>query len=154
MSMLGELIAMPLLSLAAVLSPQNLECTSYSVFMSAINFGGIVSNLLGSMLTNLLGITKNDYSNLPELILIANFVSLIPLPFLFCLNKSYFDPQIKESNVEVGVEINEKIGHMEVDNNFHVVDNTREGDGYNININQSQNKNNTHKDPREVELSN
>jgi MFS family permease len=114
MSMLGELIAMPLLSLAAVLSPQNLEGTSYSVFMSAINFGGILSNLLGSMLTNMLGITKTDYSNLPELILIANFISLLPLPFLFCLNKSYFDPQVKECNVQIKENLNQ------INNNFHV----------------------------------
>ena len=105
MSMLGELISMPLLSLAAVLSPKNYEGTSYSVFMSAINFGGILSSLLGSMLTNMLKITKSDYRNLPDLIIIANFVSLLPLPFLFCLNKSYFDPQVKHAEDKIGSDL-------------------------------------------------
>lgn len=149
MSMLGELIAMPLLSLAAVLSPQNLEGTSYSVFMSAINFGGILSNLFGSMLTNFLGITKNDFSNLPELILVANFISLIPLPFLFCLNKSYFDPEIKEFDVN----IHQKISHNE--NNFHVrLENARDENGkYHNNILENKHEN-VLDDTRGIEITN
>jgi MFS family permease len=97
LNMLGEIIGMPLLSLAAVLSPESLEATSYSVFMSAINFGGIMSNLLGSMLTSLLGISSKNYSKLPELVIISNFLSLVPLPFIICLKKSYFDPQVDEN---------------------------------------------------------
>lgn len=92
-TLVNEVVSMPLLSLAAVLSPKDLEGTAYAVFMSAINFGVILSGLLGSFVTSWLGITKTNFSNLPELIIICNFISILPLPLLFCINKSYFDPQ-------------------------------------------------------------
>ena len=48
-SMLGELMLMPMLSLAAELCPKNLEGTVYSLFMSTINLGSISANLFGSI---------------------------------------------------------------------------------------------------------
>jgi folate/biopterin transporter len=95
LSMLGELILMPMLALAAQLCPKNLEGTVYSLFMSALNFGGILSGLNGSFLTTMLGITSKDYSNLYLLILISNIVSLAPLPMLCCIDNSYFQPEFE-----------------------------------------------------------
>ena len=80
--MIGELILMPMLSLACLLCPKNLEGTVYAMFMSALNFGGIMSGLLGSFLTSWLKITSKNYDNLANLILIANFLTICPLPFL------------------------------------------------------------------------
>jgi Na+/melibiose symporter-like transporter len=100
--MLGEIIGMPLNSIGAILSPESLEATSYSIFTSAMNFGSIISSMLGSILTSLLDITSKNYSNLPELVIICNVLSLAPLLFLICSKKSYFDPQVdKNENLKV-----------------------------------------------------
>lgn len=90
LSMLGEIMLLPLLSIACVLCPKNMEGTIFSVFMSALNFGGTLSSLFGSFLTSYLGISSTNFDNLSCLILIANIMSLMPLPLLFCLNEKYF----------------------------------------------------------------
>lgn len=95
MTILGEIIIMPMLSLACMLCPKNLEATAYSVFMSAINLGDILSGLFGSWLMTYYNITKTSYSNLPNLILVSNVLTLMPLLALFFINKSYFDPEVK-----------------------------------------------------------
>ena len=81
---------LPLLSMACVLCPRNMEGTVFSVFMSSLNFGGIMSNLFGSFLTSYLGITSVNYDNIGCLILIANIMSLLPLPLLLCIGDKYF----------------------------------------------------------------
>jgi Na+/melibiose symporter-like transporter len=85
LSMIGEIIMMPLLALAAILSPKDFEGTAYSVFMASFNIGIAISGLSGSFLTSLLGITKEDYHNLKWLVFIANVSCFLPLPFLFFL---------------------------------------------------------------------
>lgn len=100
LSMLGELMLMPILSLAALLSPKNLEGTAYSVFMSALNFGMILSELLGSFLGTFLGITKTNFDNFPKLIIIANCLTLLPLPFIFLISNKYFDVNQEENTQE------------------------------------------------------
>ncbi len=91
LSMLGEIMLLPLLSLACVLCPKNMEGTIFSVFMSALNFGGALSTLLGSFITSYLNITSTDFSNLHSLILIANITSLFPLVLIFVINQKYFE---------------------------------------------------------------
>ena len=90
LSMIGEVMLLPLLSIACVLCPKNMEGTIFSVFMSALNFGGVLSNLSGSVLTSYLGITSTNYSNLSCLILISNIMTLFPLPLLYCIDEKYF----------------------------------------------------------------
>jgi len=92
-SMVWEIVMMPMLSLACVICPKSLEGTVYSLFMSALNFGSIISNLWGAYLTKHLGITTTNFSNLPILILISNVSWLIPLPFLYCIKDSYLNPE-------------------------------------------------------------
>jgi Na+/melibiose symporter-like transporter len=101
---LGELILMPMLALACQLCPKNLEGTVYSFFMSALNFGGIMSGLNGSFLTSALGITSKNFHNLPELILISNVISLLPLFLLCCIDISYFHPEMNKSSSEASKE--------------------------------------------------
>jgi folate/biopterin transporter len=98
LSMIGELILMPMLSLACLLCPKNLEGTVYAMFMSALNFGGIMSGLLGSFLTSSLKITSKNYDNLGNLILIANFLTICPLPFLCLIGDEYFEPRNENEN--------------------------------------------------------
>ncbi len=105
LSMIGELVMMPMLSLACLLCPKNLEGTVYALFISALNFGGIMSGLFGSFLTGYLGITSKDYSNLHTLIAIANISTLVPLPFLLFIPNSYFEP--KDESIEDSEKENE-----------------------------------------------
>lgn len=91
LSMLGEIMLLPLLSLACVLCPKNMEGTIFSVFMSALNFGGALSTLLGSFITSYLNITSTDFTNLHSLILIANVTSLLPLILIFVISQKYFE---------------------------------------------------------------
>jgi Na+/melibiose symporter-like transporter len=90
-SMLGEFSMMPILSLACLRCPKNLEATAYSIFMSAINFGAILSGVECSFLTSYLGITSKDFSKLPNLILISNILGLLPLVVLLFMNNEYFE---------------------------------------------------------------
>jgi Na+/melibiose symporter-like transporter len=92
LTMLGELITMPMLSLACMLCPKNLEGTAYSIFMSAFNMGGIIANLLGSVLAQILNISRTNFEELHTLILISNLLTLVPLPLLFCIKSDYFNP--------------------------------------------------------------
>ncbi len=109
LSMVGEFVLLPILSLACVLCPKNLEGTVYSVFMSSLNLGGILSHLNGGILTSLMHISSKNYANLHWLILIAKITSLLPLPMLYCIDNKYFHPEkqkegednvIKESEEE------------------------------------------------------
>ena len=89
-SLIGEFLLMPILSLAAELCPKNLEGTVYSLFMSTLNFGGVMSNLFGSCLMLFYGISKINYERIGALILTSNLLALIPLPFLFFIDDKYF----------------------------------------------------------------
>lgn len=103
-SLLGELTMMPMLSLACLLSPKNLEGTAYSIFMSALNLGGGLSIIFGSFLTQYMAITANDFRNLPNMILISNMMALLPLPLICFFGNSYFSPErkIEEKSREIG----------------------------------------------------
>jgi MFS family permease len=113
LSMLGELVIMPMLSLACILCPKNLEGTVYSLFMSALNFGSILSGLNGSILTTWFGITSKDYHNLDKLILVSNIMTLLPLPMLIFIDNSYFHPDKKENLSEINT--NNENGMIEFD---------------------------------------
>jgi folate/biopterin transporter len=118
LSMIGELVMMPMLSLACLLCPKNLEGTVYAMFMSALNFGGILSGLLGSFLTTWLNITAKNYDNLDKLILIANILTLCPLPFLLWINDSYFEPkEEKEKEKENNINREKDIVSYDYNNN-------------------------------------
>jgi MFS family permease len=96
LNFLGEIVSMPMLALAANLCPKNMEGTVYSVFMSALNFGGILSGLIGSFLTFLFGITNENYAPLDTLILACNIFSLLPLLLMLIIPKNYFIPEQKK----------------------------------------------------------
>lgn len=101
-SLIGEFISMPMLALACVLCPKNLEATSYSTFMAAMNLGSILSFLQCNILTNFYGITSNDFTNLPKLVIVCNIVGLFPLILLCFMNQNYFNSNclVKKQNQE------------------------------------------------------
>jgi len=99
-SLLGELSVMPMLSLACLLSPKNLEGTAYSIFMSAMNFGYGLSVIFGSFLTQYMKITSKDFKNLPNLILISNILFIVPLPLICIIKNSYFSPESNNNENE------------------------------------------------------
>lgn len=99
-SMLSELVILPMLSLACLLCPPNLEATVYSVFVSALNLGNALANLFGAILTETYGIANKNYDNMDSLILICNLIGFIPLPLILMMNESYFHPE-ENKNVQI-----------------------------------------------------
>ena len=76
---------MPVLVLACKMCPYNLEGiyriylinkgTVYSIIMSTINLGNVISREIGILLTYYLGITSQDFGNLWLLVLVCNILS-------------------------------------------------------------------------------
>ena len=83
LSVLGEIAFLPSLVLAAKVCPEGVEASLFAAMMSVFNGGMVISQIAGSVLTDKLGVTKTDFSNLWLLVLICNISSLLPLPFLF-----------------------------------------------------------------------
>ncbi len=101
LSMVGEFVLLPILSLACVLCPKNLEGTVYSVFMSSLNLGGILSSLNGGILTSMMGISTKNYDNLHWLVFVSKISSLLPLPMLCCIDDKYFHSEKKEEKKQI-----------------------------------------------------
>ncbi|KAJ4746123.1 Major facilitator superfamily protein [Rhynchospora pubera] len=81
-TVLGQASFMPVLVLAARLCPAGMEATLFATLMSISNGGSVAGGLLGAGLTQLLGVTRDNFSNLAFLIVICNLSSLLPLPLL------------------------------------------------------------------------
>jgi len=109
LSILGEFILMPILSLTCMLCPKNLEGTIFSVFTSALNLGRILAGLNGSVITSILHISSKDYVNLPWLIVVASLFSLVPLPILCCISDSYFHYDKEEDGANKKIELEQNI---------------------------------------------
>lgn len=135
LSMVGEFILLPILSLACILCPKSMEGTVYSFFMSSLNLGGILSNVNGGIATSLLGISTTNYDNLHWLILISKISSLMPLPMLLCIDQKYLNPpeekdedeeEVLNSKVNLG-NISEGLSKKENDNDEEKI-NLKDGD--------------------------
>uniref|UniRef100_A0A0A9HT83 Major facilitator superfamily (MFS) profile domain-containing protein n=1 Tax=Arundo donax TaxID=35708 RepID=A0A0A9HT83_ARUDO len=81
-TVLGQASFMPVLVLAAKLCPPGVEATLFATLMSISNAGGIAGGLVGTGLTQLLGVTRDNFGNLALLIVVCNLSSLLPLPLL------------------------------------------------------------------------
>lgn len=82
LSIFGQITFMPILILAAKICPPGVEGMLYATIMSANNLSTTVSSLLGGFMTEIMGITNKDFTNLPLLMVITNLSGLIPLMFL------------------------------------------------------------------------
>ncbi len=81
-TVMSKIAFMPILVMAARLCPVGIEATLFAVLMSVTNFSGLVSHELEAILTQLLGITETNFTNLWLLIVITNFTTLLPLTLL------------------------------------------------------------------------
>ncbi|MBA0780126.1 hypothetical protein Gotri_004266, partial [Gossypium trilobum] len=82
LTVLGQVSFMPVLVLAAKLCPEGMEATLFATLMSISNGGSVVGGLLGAVLTQVFGVTKDKFDNLSSLIILCNLSSLLPLPLL------------------------------------------------------------------------
>lgn len=73
---------MPILVLAARLCPPGVEATLFATLMSISNGAGVTGGLMGAGLTQLLGVTGQNFDHLAILVVLCNLSSLLPLPFL------------------------------------------------------------------------
>lgn len=87
LSVFGQITFMPLLVLAASMCPVGVEAMLYATIMSANNLSGNLGRLFGGFLTQYMGITNDNFDNLPLLIVITNLTGLIPLLFLHLIPK-------------------------------------------------------------------
>uniref|UniRef100_A0A0G4FN09 Folate/biopterin transporter n=1 Tax=Chromera velia CCMP2878 TaxID=1169474 RepID=A0A0G4FN09_9ALVE len=86
-SVLGQIGFLPTLVIAAQMCPPGIEGTLFAALMSVSNLSGGISSELGALMTSALGVTEKDFTNLPLLIVLTNFLSLLPLPFIGLLDE-------------------------------------------------------------------
>jgi folate/biopterin transporter len=91
LTVIGQIVFMPVLVLSTRLCPPGIEATFFAVLMSVMNFGGTVSYWLGSLMMKWLGITEYQFDSLWLLIIITNCTSLIPILFIKWLPDAQVD---------------------------------------------------------------
>ncbi|CAB4261533.1 unnamed protein product [Prunus armeniaca] len=104
-TVLSQASFMPVLVLAAKLCPEGVEATLFATLMSISNAGSVLGGLMGAGLTQLLGITKDQYDNLALLIILCNLSSLLPLPLLGLLPGDHLDAKPEESTEDIDIEM-------------------------------------------------
>jgi len=77
---ISQVCWMPVLVFAAQVCPEGVEATLFATLMSILNSGGFTGTWVGGLLTKALGVTGEDFTNLPLLVLIC--VLSTPLPLL------------------------------------------------------------------------
>mmetsp|Transcript_21251 Transcript_21251/g.24242 ORF Transcript_21251/g.24242 Transcript_21251/m.24242 type:complete len:534 (-) Transcript_21251:4-1605(-) len=87
LSILGEVAFLPLLVLAARLCPPGVEAVLFATLMSIFNGASTVGTEIGAVLTKWLGVTENNFDNLPLLTIICSLSSLYPLLFINWLDE-------------------------------------------------------------------
>lgn len=88
LSIFSQITMIPILVLATQICPHGVEAMLYATITSANNLSSNIGKLLGGILTNILGVTNNDFTNLPWLIVLTNLFGLIPLMFLNFIPKN------------------------------------------------------------------
>ncbi|KAG8373079.1 hypothetical protein BUALT_Bualt12G0133400 [Buddleja alternifolia] len=97
-TVLGQVSFMPVLVLAAKICPEGMEATLFATLMSISNGGSVLGGLIGAGLTQLFGVTKDEFDNLTSLIILCNLSSLLPLPLLGLLPQDTSGVDSKESD--------------------------------------------------------
>lgn len=93
LAVVGQVAFMPVLVLAARVCPEGVEATLFALLMSICNSGAVSSGFLGGQLTDTLGVTKDNFDNLPLLLTICGLCSLAPLPLLAMVPQERAPPQ-------------------------------------------------------------
>lgn len=87
--------------LAAKICPQGMEATLFATLMSISNGGSVLGGLIGAGLTQVFGVTKDNFNNLVFLIVLCNLSSLLPLPLLGLLPRDNCDETKGSDDVEM-----------------------------------------------------
>lgn len=82
LTILGQIGFMPILVLAAKISPQNIEASFYATIMSLNNLSSMISSITGGIVTKIFNVNSNNFDNLSYLLLFTNVVGLLPLLYL------------------------------------------------------------------------
>ncbi|MEH2090942.1 folate/biopterin family MFS transporter [Nostoc sp.] len=82
LTVMGKIVFMQVMVLAARLCPSGVEATLFALLMSIYNSAGTVSQAFGALITYWLGITATNFESLWLLVLITNLSTLLPLPFI------------------------------------------------------------------------
>jgi hypothetical protein len=105
----NQIYNMIIYKLAAKLSIKRFEGTVFSTFTATMNFGNIIGQFYGSILTDLIGITRSDFSNFGSFIIIATSLSVLPTLFIIITPSLYFYPKtIKDEQIFDGKELIDK----------------------------------------------
>ena len=79
LTVLGQVSFMPVLVLAAKLCPTGVEATLFATLMSMLNGGSFLGSAMGSGLTELFGVTAENFDNLAPLVATCTLLTLAPL---------------------------------------------------------------------------
>jgi len=82
LSIFYKITLLPILVIATQVCPSGLEGMLFATIISANNLSNIIGKLLGGLLTKLMGITNDNFTNIPFFIILTNLFGLIPLLFL------------------------------------------------------------------------
>lgn len=99
LTVMGQIAFMPVLVLSARLCPQGIEATLFALLMSIWNLSGLISQELGALLTQWLGVTENNFDRLWLLVTITNLSTLLPLPLISWLPEG--DPQTVDADKQI-----------------------------------------------------
>ena len=80
------LIRLPMMVLFAKITPKNVEATAFALLTGTSNFTANMSGLVGTGINSaFVGVTKDDLSKYPTLVLIKLCISITPLAYLWLL---------------------------------------------------------------------
>ena len=89
----NEIMTMPLLILVCNVCPKNIEGTLYALFMGIMNLGYFIAAQSGALIVNCLGVTEENFTNLPICILITCAFLFVTFFFSLIINdKKYLNP--------------------------------------------------------------
>lgn len=82
LSIFYKITLLPILVIATKVCPPGLEGMLFATIISANNLSNIIGKILGGLLTKQIGITNDNFTNIPFFIILTNLFGLIPLLFL------------------------------------------------------------------------
>ena len=74
---------------------QGVEATLFATLMSILNGGAFVGSSGGALLTQIFGVTSDNFDRLAPLVLLCTLSSLLPLPLLGLVPDTKPDEQYK-----------------------------------------------------------
>ena len=113
----NELTLIPITSLTCALCPKDLEGSVNAMFVSAINFGELLSGFLGSLMTKLYGIENRKYNNFGKVVMTANVLEIIPIFVLLLIPGKYFKVEDEQAVKDIVIEMGDKKSNANENNN-------------------------------------